>query len=232
MQKRKSSKILLLCRIYQEIVKKYAITARRGLLISTERNDLCPRLVQNIAGMKTLFEIMVSPEKTEPSESLYFKRHIAFGIPSVIGSYHEPKFDALSEMIRTEEMTRVVIENIISSVKKRSGDLSPEDLGEWLSCLEGIRDLFRIYGLDNFQTDEIITVLKTNRLRLSQIVDLLRIWQRELTGMVEFLSNTFYRPFTESPSRYVYGGRPPTGHVHKTTDVFIRDIMSSLSRLC
>ena len=108
-----------------------------------------------------------------------------------------------------------------------SGDLSPEDLGEWISCLEGIRDLFRIYGLDNFQADEIITVLKTNRLRLSQIVDLLRIWQRELTGMVEFLSNTFYRPFTEV--LHVFKEYDLQGHLYKTTDVFIREIMSSLT---
>ena len=110
-----SSKILLLCRIYQEIVKKYATTVSEETIVSTGRNDLCLRLGQNIAKMKNLFEIVVSPEKTEPSESLYFKRHIAFGIPSVIGSYHEPKFDALSDMIRTEEMTRVIIENIILS---------------------------------------------------------------------------------------------------------------------
>ena len=71
--------------------------------------------------MKELYKTVISPEKTVPQESLYFKRHIAFGIPSVIGTYHEPKFDALAEMIRTGEIARVNIEKIISSIESGPG---------------------------------------------------------------------------------------------------------------
>ena len=184
--------------------------------------------------MKELYKTVISAEKTVPQESLYFKRHIAFGIPSVIGTYHEPKFDALADMIRTGEMTRVNIEKIISSIERGPGDFSDGDLREWIICLEGMRDLFKIYGLGNFQIDEIITVLRTNRLFISQVIDLLRIWQGELTAMVTSLSNTFYKAFSGLLAvfpgmifRKLAAGSPEMTLWLKTTDVYIRDIMSS-----
>ena len=225
------NKILLLCRIYRELAKKYSLAVRND---STDLSG-CAGLRRNVAGMEELYKTIISAEKTVPLESLYFKRHIAFGIPSVIGTYHEPKFDALAAMIRTGEMTRLNIEKIISSLETGPGSLADGDFREWISCLAGMRDLFRIYGLANFQVDEIVTVLRTNRLFISQVIDLLRIWQGELTAMVKSLSSTFYKAFSELLKVFAGQDLPEfgirlSGHgAFKTTDVYIRDVMSSVA---
>ncbi len=226
-------KILLLSRIYLELQKKYSLENRNIPHEVAEQNELCAMLGRNIAGMKELCKTVISPEKTAPRESLYFKRHIAFGIPSVIGTYHEPKFDALAGMLRIGEEVRVSLEKIISSVGSGSAAYSEGEPGEWIICLEGMRDLFNVYGLGNFQIDEIITVLRTNRFFISQVIDLLRIWQGELAAMANSLSNTFYEGFsgllTVLPGNdlpeieQLYGNSALPG----TTDVYIRNILSS-----
>ena len=97
-----------------------------------------------------------------------------------------------------------------------------------------MRDLFRIYGLGNLQIDEIITVLRTNRLFISQVIDLLRIWQGELTAMVTSLTNALYKAFSDLLTVFPIKGPTeidgrPAGNdkMPKTTDVYIRDILSS-----
>ncbi|MCL5023541.1 MAG: hypothetical protein M1497_09285, partial [Nitrospirae bacterium] len=94
-------KVFLICRIYQEIVRKYSPSAG-----GAGQGDPYTTLARSLSVMGELKARIVSPAKTAATESLYFKRHIAFGIPSVMGTYHEPKFDAMGELLRKEEEFR------------------------------------------------------------------------------------------------------------------------------
>lgn len=226
------SKILFICIIYQELAKKYSL-AGGGMNAGEEYSDLS----RSINSIRDLREIITSPEKTRPGESLYFKRHIAFGIPSVMGSYHEPKFDALGETLRKEERVRVVLEKIISEVEERKGVFSADDLVRWIHCLDSIRELFDLHDLGNFQVDELLTILKTNTLHLSQIVDMLRIWQRELTWMVASLHRTFHDPLTgvlksfpedELSEHLREIAREGRDFLSKAVDIVLRDMMNGI----
>jgi pyruvate,orthophosphate dikinase len=48
-------------------------------------------------------------------ENIYYKRHIAVDIPSMYGSYNEPRFDALGLTFRLENLANVMFEEIIFS---------------------------------------------------------------------------------------------------------------------
>jgi len=226
------SKVLLLCRVYRGVVKKYSFVAHE-----IEKRDISPALRELVNTVKDLKQKVLSPEKTEPQEALFFKRHIAFGIPSVLGTYHEPKFDALGDLFRYEARIRALLENVIAGIEGKGGDFSVNDLKQWLLCLESVNTLLDAYGLGNFQADEFVMIFKTNRLRFSQIVDMLRMWQRELVWMVESFHRTFNGPLIdilkafppdELPDRLKNLGPTEGDFVHKAADIIMRDMVNSI----
>ncbi len=229
------TKILLLCIIYQEVVKKYSFIGHGGRDAGT--GDVFSDLSRHIEKVKDLKEVVISPERTEPRESIFFKRHIAFGIPSVLGSYHEPKFDALGETFRHEELIRVMLEKVLSGLGGRRRDFSANDIALLISCLGNVGALFDLHDLGNFQVEELLTIMKTNTLRLSQVRDMLRIWQKELTGMVESLYALFHKPLTEILRLFPEDelsehlkrfALPGENGVNRATDVVMRDIMNGI----
>ncbi len=226
------SKVLLLCMIYQGVVKKYAFVASES-----EKKDVPTAISELVNSVRDLKQKVLSPEKTEPQESLFFKRHIAFGIPSVLGSYHESKFDALGDLFRHEARIRALLEDIIAGTGRKGGDFSISDLRQWLSCMESVNKLLNAFGLGNFQADELVSIFKTNRLHLSQIVDMLRMWQRELTWMVESFHRMFNEPLIdilkafppdELPDRLKNLDPATGGFVHKAADIIMRDMVNSV----
>jgi pyruvate,orthophosphate dikinase len=225
------SKIKLILRIYQEVTKKYSFISE-GKRNPGDTQTALSRYLEMLRNMKDTF---TSPEQTVADESLYFKRHIAFGIPSVIGTYHEPKFDALSQALRIEDRVRLLLEELIEQIDCSIRDGTFTDIGEWTCCFAFINDLFKLHGLGNMQTDEITVILQNNRLRYSQINDLLRIWQKELTWTIELFYRTFNNPLTRVLEHFPKEELPDhlrklgdSDFLNKAADIIIRDMINSI----
>ncbi len=225
-------KIILICRIYREIVKKYALVSRENLKL-----DAILNLSEDIEQIKTLKKVLISHEKTIPEENLFFKRHIAFGIPSVLGTYHETKFDALSEILRTENRMALLFEGIIQETERMPENLTKEDFSRWTKCLDIMNELAKIHDMDNFQITEVLTVIKSNAIHVSQFIDLLGLLQKELSWMVDSLTRRIYAPLTEILRSFPrddaqeYLRRLDTGtedYIDRAADVIIRDMISSI----
>jgi len=56
---------------------------------------------------------ILSPKKTQFYENIYYKRHIAAGIPSMYGTYHEKKFEAVGLSLRLETLATMLFEELI-----------------------------------------------------------------------------------------------------------------------
>jgi pyruvate,orthophosphate dikinase len=226
------SKIKLLCKTYKEIIKKYTFKDTGHAL----HGDTLENLSGIIEKLKELKDIITSDRKTLPVESLYFKRHIAFGIPSVIGTFHEPKFDALAESLRIESRARVLFEEISSQIEVKLRDWSERNMKDWILSLVQVNELFKLHGIENVQVDEVLAVMDRNTLRFSQLIDLLRTWQRELTWIVEDLHRKIYPSLTRLIEIFSRDELP--GHlkrygedkqfVSKTADITVRDMISSI----
>jgi pyruvate, orthophosphate dikinase len=227
------SKILLICRIYSELTKKYS-------LVSTEtpEEESVSRIINSVRKLKGLKDIIVSPEKTLPEESLYFKRHIAFGIPSVMGSYHEAKFDALAEALKIEERLRIFVEGLTDRIKKMGDGFTETDVREWIQCICALNELMQWHGIQNFQMDELTVILKENNLYLSQIIDLLRICQKEMSWIVDTLTGTFHTPLVHFLEKIPPDELPVSlrrldakkeSFVSKAVDVLMRAVMGSIA---
>jgi pyruvate,orthophosphate dikinase len=123
----------LMIRFYQLVYKKYNpqhidllhdlesslmfdVSKIRSLQRHLDKKDYYKSLVIILEFLGILKDRILSPEKTEPFENIYHKRHIAAGIPSMYGTYHEEKFDALGLSLRLENMSAVLFEELINSI--------------------------------------------------------------------------------------------------------------------
>jgi pyruvate,orthophosphate dikinase len=229
------SKIFCICMLYRELVQKYG---RTGRTVAT--GDIYAQLDGNIEKLRALKETIVSPEKTEAVESFFFKRHIAFGIPSVMGSYREPKFDAVGEALRIEEASRILFESVIAEIGGKKEELADGNVGRWIKGLGAMNELLKLHELGNRLTDEVVAAMEKSDLHISQITDLLKIWQRELAWAVEFLTRTFYQPLTrvlrsfpkeELPEHLKRLGPESGDFADKAADVIMRDIVNTIPGL-
>jgi len=64
--------------------------------------------------LQELKTIVLSRSPSTAVENLYQKRHIAAGIPSIYGSYREPKFDAIGLSFRVENLVGRLLEDLVA----------------------------------------------------------------------------------------------------------------------
>ncbi|MFA4987075.1 MAG: PEP/pyruvate-binding domain-containing protein, partial [Candidatus Brocadiia bacterium] len=88
---------------------------------------------------------ILSGGETSPQENIYYKRHVAAGIPSMYGEYREPRFDALGLSFRVERLTCRLFGRMADQVK---GDyISKEFLWSVTNALQKFRRALDIDGL-------------------------------------------------------------------------------------
>ena len=102
-----------------EIIKEAAIkglprTDRLEKALQMEHQS--DRLQGILNYLKRLKQIILSPKEFRISEDIYRKRHIAADIPSMYGTYHERKFDALGLTFRLGNLANVLFEELIASI--------------------------------------------------------------------------------------------------------------------
>ena len=129
---RDQERIQIMIRIYQLIYKKYnpqyidllkdlgSINAFpqadiTSLKRSLDINDYYRSLTIILKFLSILKATILSPKKTQFYENIYYKRHIAAGIPSMYGTYHEKKFEAVGLSLRLETLSTMLFEELIQS---------------------------------------------------------------------------------------------------------------------
>jgi pyruvate,orthophosphate dikinase len=119
-------------RFYQLLYKKYfpqhidilrdletanlidpAAIRRLQRVLARKDNERSLRVVLGL--IATLKEKVLSPQKTDYFENIYYKRHIAAGIPSMYGTYREGKFEALGFILRLESLATTLFERLFES---------------------------------------------------------------------------------------------------------------------
>ena len=130
---RDKERALLLIRLYQLLYKKYnpqyvdllkdleasyvfEPSKVRILRRALHKKDNRRALTVILDFLALLQGRIVSPEKTDFVENIYYKRHIAAGIPSMYGTYHEEKFEAVGLSLRLEALATILFEELIVSL--------------------------------------------------------------------------------------------------------------------
>src|SRR4030043_961340 len=161
-----------------------------SLISILERGNVYQRLEGITDYLQMLRDIILSPEKYEPVENIFRKRHIAAGIPSMYGKYHERKFDALSLTFRLENLANILFEELINSINLRFITRAT------LFKIKKIANLFfkalqfdRISSNRLEDTLELLSVaLEVRRFSFSQYIDIIR----GFSEAVQDILNTYY----------------------------------------
>jgi pyruvate,orthophosphate dikinase len=74
------------------------------------------RLFKLLDYLGLLKEVILSPKVFPVKEDIYKKRHFTVDIPSMYGSYHEMKFDALGLTFRIESLVNVLFEQLVEEI--------------------------------------------------------------------------------------------------------------------
>jgi pyruvate,orthophosphate dikinase len=84
------------------------------LALEEEDFESSLKLIYNF--MSSLKEIIFNNETSRAWENIYHKRHIAIGIPSMYGTYREPKFEALGLTFRLENVATRLMEKVVDQI--------------------------------------------------------------------------------------------------------------------
>ncbi len=123
----------LMIRLYQLLFKKYnyqpidllqdleascmlELSKIRGLRYALKNKNIYRALVIMMELLSTLKEKILSPGEIAPFENIYYKRHIAAGIPSMYGTYREEKFEAMGLAFRLENFAGVLFQKLVESL--------------------------------------------------------------------------------------------------------------------
>lgn len=144
-----------------------------------------------------------SDEKFEVREDIYKKRHITVDIPSMYGSYHEPKFDALGLTFRIEALVNVLFEELISSM-----DLSLITKATFYQIYARIRLFDKALKLDGIvsveierQLDLLARSLEVQGFTFTQYLD---IFKGFATAVKNIINDYFHNIHEQNLDRILY----------------------------
>jgi pyruvate,orthophosphate dikinase len=126
-------RLKLLCHIYYLLLDKYQLNPydivaflkkysffdqkEQGRLRQNLReHDLENSMHQMLNYIQRLNQIILDPAPTQAWENIYYKRHVAAGIPSMYGQYHEPKLEAMGMIFRLENAIKRLFEQLTSQL--------------------------------------------------------------------------------------------------------------------
>lgn len=162
------------------------------LRTSLNRKDYESSIRQMLSYIGLMNSTILDPKITSAWENIYYKRHIAAGIPSMYGTYKEPKLEAMGMVFRLENVIRRLFERSI-------GQLNLEYING-----KTLRRIIRILELyDNAMKQEMVTsdafgsalgMLATLQHSLSVSLDqYLDIFKLLKDSVNEIISEYYYR---------------------------------------
>ncbi len=146
------------------------------LLDTLQDGDTFRSLSVVLSHLEQLKATILSKEKFEPKEEIYYKRHIAVDIPSVYGRYSEKKFDALGLSFRLENLANIYLEQLTQSI-----NLSFITQATFLrisKCIRMFTRALRIDGISSRKLDTYASLLSSSiaikRFSYTQYLDIMR----------------------------------------------------------
>ncbi|MGD9016205.1 MAG: PEP/pyruvate-binding domain-containing protein [Desulfobacterales bacterium] len=190
---------------------------------------------------ESLKAIILDPAVFEIREDIYKKRHFTIDIPSMYGSYHERKFDALGLTFRIESLINVLFEKLIHEF-----DLSlitRATFHQIHSLLLLFEKALKLEGISSIsferQMELLSHALETRGFTFTQYLDVFRGFARAVKNIINDYINNVHeqnlsRIINQTPAEQVqakYFSRSPDEEgerlQHRIPEIFFRDLISS-----
>ncbi len=159
------------------------------VLKSKEDPEKCLEVI--LQSLDELKRIILSDQKFEAREDIYYKRHIAVDIPSVYGRYKEKKFDALSLTFRLENLANIYLEKLPQTVNLAF--ITQATFWNIVRCLRIFMRALKIDGITSRRLKTYLSLLesslKVRRFSYTQYLDIFR-------GLSEGVKDIIYAYYT------------------------------------
>lgn len=245
-------RVSLIFELYQLLKEKYlfettdlsAILSRYPFIKNTEIEQLEKHLnaKNNIEALKLIYSFMVKlneiifdPGISEGWESIYYKRHIAFGIPSMYGQYREVKFEALGLTFRLERIASVLVDNIVSDINTEY--FTAKTLKEILSVIQLLQEGLSLDGIYDQGFDSNLKMFQHSLISGSfTIKQYINIFQFMEVSIKEIINKYFIRPYDQLLNIIIPQHTPLKENVSadvskkmilQKSEVFYRELLSS-----
>jgi len=143
------------------LLKRYSYIADQEVKAfskALESNDFESSLKLIYSFMNKLKEIIFNPKTSQGWENIYHKRHIAIGIPSMYGTYREPKFEALGLTFRLENVATRLMEKVVAQINLNY--ISAKTLKNIYTILDYFREGLELDGITNQSFNSNLRMLK------------------------------------------------------------------------
>ncbi|MCI5208684.1 MAG: phosphoenolpyruvate synthase, partial [Candidatus Electrothrix sp. ATG2] len=212
-----------------------------NLLEILEEGDTFTCLEALLTQLEKLKSTILSKEKFEPKEEIYYKRHIAVDIPSVYGRYSERKFDALGLTFRLENLANIYIERLTQSINL--GFITQATFNRISRCLVLYLRALKVDGITSRRLDTYTSLLNSSismkRFTYTQHLDIVR-------GLSEGVKDVIYAYYTNvhqtnlsmiipqigkenllTKYRSLWDDEDIPSTVHRLSESFFRDLIAT-----
>jgi pyruvate,orthophosphate dikinase len=211
----------------------------KGLRASLSITDSFKKTSGLLDVLQQLKEIILSPERFEVREDIYKKRHIAADIPSMYGSYHEAKFDALGLTFRIESIVNTLFEELVEDFNLDF--ITHHTFYQIYKYLKLFNQAMNIEGIpaSDFENhlELLKSALKIKLVTFTQYVDIFRGFTRVVRNIVsDYFNSTHEQNLLEIPGylpvdkllpKYLSESEDLKELFNKVSEVFLRDTIAS-----
>jgi len=184
-------------------------------------------LKQIYSFIEKLNETILSEEKTEATENIYYKRHIAVGIPSMYGQYKEPKFDALGIIYRLEDVASNLMIKILSKINMEY--ISAKNLNSIHDTLILFQEGLELDGVVNQNFNSTLLMfqfsLTSSSVTLGQYMNIFSFMAQNIREMIKEYFMRVYDETIGVVTSQIYDDSKE--RVTNVSEIFYRDVLSS-----
>ncbi len=249
---RDKKRIQYLFRIHMLLLEKYSLesedivnTLKKYPYFSlTELNELGEYLKKNDAEkslimiyrfMKRLKDIILDPKESVALEDIYYKRHIAIGIPSMYGQYIESKFEALGLMFRLERTASKLMAMLLHSVNLEY--ITQKTFRRIYDVLALFREGLELDGITNQGLNSNLDMFRYSMsspsFSLDQYINLFQFMAQDIKQIIEeYFIDVYERPLKEIIPQIVLTNQTMSEtelkhHAQMESEKFFRENLSS-----
>ncbi len=207
-----SKRVIYLIELYQLLKHKYTLDYKFIYLDLQKSNFFTnqeiKRLEKNIKNnryvtsikliykmISSLKKIILESPRTKAQESIYYKRHIASGIPSMYGQYYEQKFVAMGLILRLEKLVDYLISKFISQINLDY--MTIDGFHNAARILDLFKEGLSLNGISNENFNSHLEMLnysfKTTTFSMEQFVN---IFYFITLNIKEIIDNYYIQPFS------------------------------------
>ena len=199
--------------------------------------DLKQRIFLLLDCLDRLKSVILSEQTFEIRADIYKKRHITIDIPSMYGSYHERKFDALGLTFRIESLLNVLFEELVDQINLGLITRTTfNDIYERLTLFDKALRLDGIYSVElERQLDLLAHALEVRGFTFTQYLDIFKGFAVAVKNIINDYFNNIHgqnltRLLAQMPMDRILekyfprGGETDTEKLkHRISEIFFRD---------